>query len=188
MLWKAVGLSVASAMLISGCASREIIPEALEQQVDRTVAFKDLSGSPDTYRGHVVLLGGEILNARYVKDGTQFEILQLPLEESQEPSTQRSETQGRFLAVDGTSPDPAKFARGTRVTMVGEVTGARVQSLDESDYRYPTLDIKHLHVWDDRSAARPGYRPWWGGIFGGVGIGSGGGGGSFGGVSIGTGF
>ena len=58
----------------------------------------------------------------------------------------------------------------------------------ESTYRYPTVDIKHLHVWDERAYAdrRRGSVGLFGGM--GFGLGSGGRGGSFGGVGIGTGY
>ena len=58
--------------------------------------------------------------------------------------------------------------------MVAEVTGVTTDRLDEAEYRYPTVDIKHLHIWKeprDAYARNPG--PWWG-VFGGVGIGGGG--------------
>jgi starvation-inducible outer membrane lipoprotein len=73
------------------------------------------------------------------------------------------------------------------VTLVGEVKGDEVRRLDESEYRYLTVDVKHLYVWDadtyrERSRGSVG-------LFGGMGFGFGGGrSGSFGGVGIGSGF
>lgn len=42
-------------------------------------------------------------------------------------------------------PRSATIADGTRVTIVGEVTDAVLDKMDEADYRYPTLEIQHLH-------------------------------------------
>jgi outer membrane lipoprotein len=135
-----------------------------------------------------VLLGGEVLSAKRLRDGTELEILQLPVNEDDPPGERRSESQGRFLAVARDGLDPASLPSGTRVTVIGEVTGDMVQRLDESEYRYPTLDLKHLHVWEpaDYQRRRSAYPRV--GVFGGMGLGMGGGGGSFGGLSIGTGF
>ena len=47
----------------AGCASTSVIPESLEQQVDKSVTFSQVLESPDSYRGKVVLLGGEVLRA-----------------------------------------------------------------------------------------------------------------------------
>ena len=31
--------------------------------------------------------------------------------------------------------------------MIGYVTGDAVQRLDESEYRYPAIEVRHLHAW-----------------------------------------
>lgn len=176
----AIGFWVATA----GCASTQVIPESLEPQVEKTVTFDQIVASPDSYRGKVVLLGGEVLKAKVVQDGTQLEVLQLPLDDDQEPGLDRLQSKGRFLALHKEFLDPATIADGARVTIVGEVTGASVEKMDEADYRYPTLDVKHLHLWNVRRLdERRASGPWWS-VFGGVGFG-GGGSRSGGGISIG---
>lgn len=47
--------------------------------------------------------------------------------------------------------DPATVVEGTRVTIVGEVSGAKTDRLDDVEHRYPTLIVKHLHVWPVQS-------------------------------------
>jgi outer membrane lipoprotein len=170
----------------AGCGSTSIVPEPLEQQVDKTVTFSQVLESPDSYHGKMVVWGGEVLKAKALKGGTQLEVLQLPLDDDQGPVADRMESKGRFLAWQSEFLDPATMKDGTRVTVVGEVTGAAIDKMDEADYRYPTLDVKYLHRWELRPLDdRRVYGPWWG-VFGGVGIG--GGGRSGGGVTIGTGF
>lgn len=176
----AIGLLVVTA----GCASTRVIPESLEPQVEKTVSFDQIVASPDSYRGKVVLLGGEVLKAKATEGGTQLEVLQLPLDDEEEPGVDRLQSKGRFLAMHKEFLDPATIVEGTRVTIVGEVTGASVKKMDEADYRFPTLDVKHLHRWDRRREDHPrASGPWWG-VFGGVGFG-GGGSRSGGGISIG---
>jgi len=181
LLWcVAIGCFVVTA----GCASTRVIPESLEPQVEKTVTFDDIVASPDSYRGKVVLLGGEVLKAKAMQGGTQLEVLQLPLDDEHEPALDRMQSKGRFLALHSEFLDPATITDGTRVTIVGEVTGASVEKMDEADYRFPTLDVKHLHRWDRRREDHPrAAGPWWG-VFGGVGFG-GGGSRSGGGISIG---
>jgi outer membrane lipoprotein len=179
-------LSSAILMLLAGCASTSIIPEPLEQQVDKGLSFSQVLESPDSYRGKVVVLGGEVLKAKALQGGTQLEVLQLPLDNDQGPVTDRMESKGRFLAWQKDFLDPATIAEGTRVTIVGEVTGVAVAKMDEADYRYPTMDVKHMHRWEPRRADEPRSSGPWYGVFGGVGIG--GGGRSGGGISIGSGF
>ena len=142
--------------------------------------------APDSHRGKVIVVGGEVLRAKALKGGTQLEVLQLPLDGDQEPVTNRMESKGRFLALQKEFLDPATIAEGARVTIIGEVTGSSIEKMDEADYRFPTLDVKHLHRWDaKRTEEHPVSGPWWN-VFGGVGFG--GGTRSGGGISIGTGF
>ncbi len=176
-------LMIGMAVVAAGCAT-PVIPESLESQVDKTVTFNQIVESPDSYRGKVIVVGGEVLKAKALKGGTQLEVLQLPLDDDQEPVIDRMESKGRFLALQKEFLDPATITEGTRVTIVGEITGASVEKMDEADYRFPTLDVKHLHRWDARRADdRRGPGPWWN-VFGGVGFG-GGGSRSGGGISIG---
>ena len=138
--WLIVGI------LLSGCASQRIVPESMGSLVDRTVSFRDVLASPEPYKGRVLVLGGEVLNAKRLKDGTQIELLQLPFEEGEEPTFDRQQSQGRFLALQQGFLDPATLAEGTRVTVVGEVSGGKTDHLDDLEYRYPTLIVKYLHV------------------------------------------
>jgi outer membrane lipoprotein len=171
-----------------GCSSQPpVVPSEFQSQIDPSLSFHDLQTTPQTYRGRTMLLGGEILSAKRVKEGTEFEILQLPVTKDDPPADRRTESEGRFLALNRGELDPAALPAGTRVTMVVEVTGEEVRRLDESSYRYPTLDVKHLYVWDDRAYRDRSQSSV--GIFGGLGFGFGGGrSGSFGGVGVGTGF
>lgn len=102
-----------------------------------------------------------------------IEVLQLPLNADYEPTVVRTESQGRFLALAQELLDPATIREGTVVTLVGEVTGARRDRLDEVEYRYPTFGVKHLYVWPSGYGAerQSGFSI---GVFGGMGVGSGG--------------
>jgi len=176
----AIGFLLATA----ACMSTQVIPDSLEPQVEKTVTFDQIVASPESYRGKVVVLGGEVLKAKAMQGGTQLEVLQLPLDDDQEPGLDRLQSKGRFLALQKEFLDPATIADGARVTIVGEVTGATVEKMDEADYRFPTLDVKHLYRWDARRRDEPrASGPWWS-VFGGVGFG-GGGSRSGGGISIG---
>ena len=176
-------------LMLSACSGSKVIPSDLKDQIDSSVSFRDIQASPQSVQGRTVLLGGEVLGARRVQDGVELEILQLPVAGDDPPSERRMESQGRFLALDHGGGDPASFPPGTKVTLVGNVTGDDTRRLDESTYRYPTVDVKHLYVWsEDSYRGRSGSSV---GLFGGVGFGFGGGGGrsgSFGGVGVGMGY
>ncbi|GKS57816.1 membrane protein [Nitrospira sp.] len=171
-----------------GCGtSGFVLPDALEGRVDRSLTFSQLVASPDSYQGSLVVVGGEVLKTTRTDGGTVLEVLQLPLDDGHLPVQDRLSSRGRFLARHEGVLDPATVEDRARITIVGEVTGSKTDRLDEMDYRYPTLDVKYLHLWKPADyVERPNPGPWWG-FFGGVGFG-GGGTRTGGGISIGTGF
>lgn len=168
-----------------GCVSGpDAVPETFKPQIDSSITFQKILEEPTRHQGTVVILGGEVLSAKRLQEGTRFEILQLPLDDSDEPIFDRTASQGRFFALESAFLDPATLPPNTRVTLVGEITGSTRANLDEMEYRYPTLTIKHLHIWTESDLYQsensgPSF-----GIFGGGSSG----GRAGGGVSIGIGF
>jgi len=169
---------------LGGCATSPVVPETLQNQVDPGLTFSQILQGPEAYQGKVIVLGGEVLSAKRFAEGTRLEVLQLPLDDSQRPVVTRTESQGRFLATEKAFLDPAMFPPNTRITIVGEVTGMIAAKLDEMDYEYPAVVIKHLHVWKEPSLAQEGSSGPWYSIFGGGSTG----GRVGGGVGIGIGF
>ena len=166
-------------VLITACSSQRVIPEELEPLVDRSIPFHDVAVAPDSYRGNLVVLGGEVLRAKRLKNGTQIELLQLPLDKQERPILDRQQSHGRFVAIRQEFLDPATLVKGTMMTIVGELSRAKTEYLDDGEYRYPVLDVRHLHIWPAPSS-RDQVRPYPGfslGVFGGTGGRIGGGGG-----------
>lgn len=169
---------VAAFIVAAACSSQRVVPGLLEPLVDRTVTFPEILSAPEPYQGKVVVLGGVVLKAKRLKDGTQIELLQLPLDKSERPLLDRQQSQGRFLAIQPDFLDPATLIEGSAMTIVGEVSGAKTDYLDDVEYRYPVVIIKHLHPWPalshDNTQPRPRFSI---GLGGGTGVGVGGGGG-----------
>ena len=116
-----------------------------------------MKASPLSYTGRLIVVGGMVLTAKPLKQGgTRIEILELPLDEDYEPRGRLTDSQGRFFAFHKEFFDPATIPMGTRMTVVGEVTGSVTLPMDEVDYVYPTLDIKAVTVWP------PKVPVWWG--------------------------
>lgn len=166
------------AVLVTACSSPRVIPESLEPLVERTVMFHEVVATPDSYQGKILVFGGEVLKAKRLKEGTQIELLQLPLDKNERPILDRQQSQGRFLAIQQEFLDPATIIEGTKMTIVGELSKAKVDHIDDVEYRYPVLIVKYLHVWPSPSGEYDRARPRFSiGVGGGTGIGVGGGGG-----------
>ena len=154
------------------------VPPDLEQQIDTSVTFVDLQTAPANYVGRVVKAGGVVISAKRTKVQTEIEVLALPTEAGGPPTTERLRSEGRFLAVREAFLDPASVPAGTPITVIGVVTGSATRPLDESEYTYPVVDIKHLIDWSAVAAQHseggaaafygPYYSPYgyWGGPYG----------------------
>jgi outer membrane lipoprotein len=151
------------------------VPPELEKQIDTSVAFADLHAAPGNYVGRVIMIGGVVIRAKRTKAQTEIEVLQLPTEAGGPMTAERLRSEGRFLAVQEAFLDPASVPPGTPITVIGVVRGSTTRPLDESEYTYPVLAIKHLIDWRAVAAQQSGggaaafygpyYQPlgyWWG--------------------------
>lgn len=139
-----VMLSIAA--IFAACASTS---DPLDQAETGppTPPFDQIKSAPDSFKGQTLVLGGQVLGAKRLKDGTRIEVLQLPLNDAQQPTLDLMKSQGRFVAIQREFLDPATLPHGTFITITGEVTGSMTMPLDETDYSYPVIDVKTLHTW-----------------------------------------
>ena len=132
------------------------IPPELEKQIDTSVAFADLQAAPGNYVGRVIMVGGVVIRAKRTEDRTEIEVLQLPTEGGGPSTTERLRSEGRFLAVREEFLDPATVPPGTPITVIGVVSGSTTRPLDDSEFTYPVLDIKHLIDWSTVASQQSG--------------------------------
>jgi outer membrane lipoprotein len=144
---------------LTGCASTQEARDGSDAQTP-ALTFLQVKAAPHSLKGQAVVFGGVVLTARRLKDGTRIEILQLPLDRSTRPGYDLTQSQGRFIALQREFLDPATLPPGIRVTVTGEVTGSITLPLDETDYTYPVIDIKQLHVWPRSEDVAPCIRPY----------------------------
>jgi outer membrane lipoprotein len=123
-------------------------------QVDPQVSFQALARDPESYIGKTVLLGGNILETYMESDQTWIEILQKPLDLQQRP--QHTDTSyGRLFIHFPDFRDPAIYAPGRQITVVGKVEGVRIQKIREMDYSYPVIVPNESHLWQPQSMTGP---------------------------------
>ena len=141
-------------VLVAGCTKpyKDTVSPDLANQLNDSLSFAQIKSNPEDYKGKLVVLGGQVLSAKRLQDSTELIILHLPLLDEREPTTELTNSQGRYIAYQEEFLDPATVPAGTRVTLVGELSGSVTQKLDETDYTYPTLTIKQFKVWPDYSS------------------------------------
>jgi outer membrane lipoprotein len=131
------------ALLLNACASA---PAFNAGGVDRSLTPRDVATSPQPATGKRVQWGGIILSTTHLKDSTQVEVLAYPLDTDARPQTD-SNPLGRFILEQAGHLEPATYAEGRRITAVGAVTGTRAGQVGDSDYNYPVIRARQLHLW-----------------------------------------
>jgi outer membrane lipoprotein len=106
-------LGIVLAVMV-GCARVQVVPKDMQGQVNRDITFSQLLDNPVQYQGQLLVLGGQVLSAKRLKEATQIEVLHLPLSRDLKPveSLQESErpvfgvSKGFFGSCDSSSGDP----------------------------------------------------------------------------------
>ena len=157
-------LLLLAALLGAGCASA--FPPAALEGVNRGATAAALRQDVTRFMDQRVVVGGEILAARPRPGQTEVELLTRPLRSDDSPE-RTDASDGRVLIRTETFLDPAVFAEGRRITVVGRVTGAEERAIGELPYRYPVIASEHIRLWSqDVPVPYPypyaymGY-PWW---------------------------
>jgi outer membrane lipoprotein len=132
-----------SLLLLSGCT--HIISEKSRMQADHSVTFRSLQENPDAFKGKFVILGGLITGIRQVPEGFQLEVLEYRLDSEEMPDTS-ARSDGRFLVILPPDVGPATFRPGMLISVAGEVAGKAVKPLEHTEYTYPVLVVKEIHI------------------------------------------
>jgi outer membrane lipoprotein len=161
-----------STLLLSGCAAT--VPEVISHAPAVPVSARQASEAPTTHLGKTVRWGGDIVAVDNRRDATWVEVLSRPLDGDYQPDPQQP-AGTRFLARMEGFIDPAEFAAGRLLTVVGRLDGSREQAIGEYPYRYPIVEVRVHHLWPVQREARhppywydpwhgpwldPWYRPW----------------------------
>lgn len=150
-------------IVLSGCNQYQVIPDHLAKQVNEKLSYEQIKDSPETYRGQIVVWGGEVLSSVREGDRTKIEVLQMPLNKNQIPESSKASSQGRFLALDSRQEiiDPEIFEKGSKVTVIGEIEGKSSTSSDLVSSESPVLVIRDMTLWSNDSMLYP-VRPYYG--------------------------
>lgn len=142
-----ISTSLVLLIFLLGCASTPVFETS---QVDGTLTPDSVISEAEGSQGKQVLWGGVILNTQNLKDSTQIELLAYPLDRSQRPLRNKTPL-GRFIIVHGGFLEPAVYAPGQLLTVLGNVSGSQQGNVGESRYTYPVLLTEKIQMWSPRN-------------------------------------
>lgn len=152
MLW----LWLALGALLGGCASA--FPDEVMRSVNQRVTAEELRHDPSRHVDERVIVAGEILTTRPRPGETEMELLTRRRRRDDSPAFS-DQSPGRVLLRMPDFLDPAVYAPGRRVTVVGTVTGADERKVGEIPYRYPVIAVERVRLWPKELAVNPAYSP-----------------------------
>ncbi|MBI5075404.1 MAG: Slp family lipoprotein [Nitrospirae bacterium] len=133
-------------LLLSGLSScAHVISAENREHALSAVSLNEVRAHADQYAEKTFIFGGIIADAFNAEDGTEIEVVQLPLDEwGYVISHDRSE--GRFIVTAKNHLDPVIFSKGREITISGVLTGTRTEKLRNKDYDYPVFRAKEIHL------------------------------------------
>jgi outer membrane lipoprotein len=148
------------ALLFPSCA--HVISKPLREKAVTDIPFEEIRRDTDKYIGKTIILGGVIVETRNTVEGTIIEAIQAPID-AYGSITDPDRSEGRFQAIYRGYLDPLIYKKGREVTIAGELVGSREKTLGEIEYRYPFLEIKEMHLWEEKREYYypPSYPPYW---------------------------
>ena len=140
--------------LLAGCATA--FPDEVMRTVNTQITADVLRAAPDAFKGQRVIVGGEILATQPRPGDTEMELLTRRLQGDDSPE-RGDRSAGRVLLRTKEFLDPAVYAQGRRVSVIGEVGGAEDRKVGEVVYRYPVIVVERIRLWPRDVAVAPGY-------------------------------
>jgi outer membrane lipoprotein len=131
-------------LLSSGCAYP--ISKELRQEAKESPSFITILQNPTAYVGSMVVWGGSIIQTLNAKEGTDILVLETPLGYEERPESTRY-SRGRFIAKTSGYLDSEIYKPRRKITVAGEITGKETRPLGNTEYTYPVVMIKQIHLW-----------------------------------------
>ena len=138
-----ITVTLAFVSLLVSCAST---PDFDMTQVDESLTPQSVITEPELSMGKTVLWGGTILNTQNLKDATHVEILAYPLNTYQRPLLD-SKPLGRFIIHHKGYLEPATYAPGRELSVLGEVGESLSGQVGDSTYTYAVIKDERMHLW-----------------------------------------
>jgi outer membrane lipoprotein len=128
-------------LLLSACAASPLKLDGVNRDITPAMVTAD-----HPYNKLRVVWGGMIVRTTPLKQTTQIEVLAYPVDAYGEPDRQTASL-GRFLIVRPGYLEPADFAPGRWVSVVGSIGPSQLGTVGEASYRFPVILPEQLYLW-----------------------------------------
>ncbi|MBW1985845.1 MAG: Slp family lipoprotein [Deltaproteobacteria bacterium] len=116
-----------------------VISQSILSQADCSLSFEELQSHPDTWRGQVVVLGGEVMAVTYADSGSWLWVSQQQLGPKFRP-LDNSPSGGQFVVHSPQYLNTSYYVKNRKVTVAGTVSGQKDKAL--------LLIPKQIYLWE----------------------------------------
>ena len=134
----------AALLTLAGCASQ---PSPIATEPAGNVPIAEVRANPDAYVGKQVRWGGAIASVENKANQTWVEIVGRELKDNGRPLLKK-ESRGRFLARFQGFLDPAVYAPGRLITIIGTIEGKTTRNIGDFPYLYPVVAVTDSQLWE----------------------------------------
>ncbi|SIN93758.1 Slp family lipoprotein [Salinivibrio sp. ES.052] len=132
-------------LTLSGCTT---LPETLKGRMDQPVTeYAVVAKMTHANQGEEVRLGGMIVDVKNRESDSVVEIVALPTSQVGRPQINASSL-GRFKAIFDGFVEPADYAQGRPITVLGDFQSRQTGKVDDYKYDYPVLKVKGHQLWN----------------------------------------
>jgi starvation-inducible outer membrane lipoprotein len=146
LMWFFLGLTFACAPLPPPESFPPNFPPGIMQEANPALTLEKVQQHPETYKGQVILLGGDIVSVEATPQGPLLlEVRQRPLD-SQGMPIMNAPSGGQFW-VQYEGPNREDFRIWRRLAIIGEILGVRRQKLAGISFPIILIKAKAVRLW-----------------------------------------
>lgn len=156
------------AALLSGCATAPAVYDPIADPAFKGPQLKLVRIDTEAYLKTRVRWGGSIAKVTNERDDTLIEVVEQQLDDDGRPYAS-GESEGRFMARFRGFLDPAVYAEGKLITIIGTVVASTQGKIGQYPYSYPLVAVDVHKLWPERRDVNVYYYPdpfWYGPWYG----------------------
>ncbi len=134
------------AIMLTACAVTSPFGSAQLSGADKTLSYQQAVTDSESLRGRRIVWGGSIIETRNLSQHTEVVVLAYPLGAQAQPLISKSAL-GRFVLIWPGYLEPADYASGRWLSVIGDLDGLRDEPLGESRHTYPVIQAQYLYLW-----------------------------------------
>lgn len=152
---------------LAGCAIPPPVYDPIEAADFQGPPLAAVRAQPDAFLQMPVRWGGVIARVDNQREKTELEIVEQPLDGRGRPVAD-DDSAGRFLAQIPGFLDPAIYAVGRSITVVGLLTGTMPGRVGDYHDTFPVVTVDYHRLWPKRRVPEVIYVPdpyWYGPVY-----------------------